>query len=229
MAAAGEAMGPQASVTTEGPVGRSVVEDTRPVEEGSMGQERREAARPDEEEATASSPPMAEPREERQVMRSPTPLRQVSPPECEETANTETAESGTLAEPTTEMDVEAAATPAGQDTAEPHGPALDAREEENAPQGSNAHIHTPARSPQASGGNGPREGLELEAGSVPSQAPRTLACGGSSLSRARRSSAFRYARSALDGLEPQLALEEAELSNVRAELERARVWLLKTV
>ena len=37
MAAAGEALGPQASMTTEGPDGRSVEEDTRPVEGGSMG------------------------------------------------------------------------------------------------------------------------------------------------------------------------------------------------
>ena len=51
----------------------------------------------------------------------------------------------------------------------------------------------------------------------------------SSLSRARRSSAFRFTRSALDGLEAQLALEEAELSNVRAELERVRIRLLETV
>ena len=36
-------------------------------------------------------------------------------------------------------------------------------------------------------------------------------------------------RSALDGLEAQLAQEEAELNNVRAELERARVRLLETV
>ena len=86
-AAAGEATGPQASMTTEGPVGRSVEEVTKPVEGGSMGQERREAVRPDEEEATASSPPVVEPREERQAPRSPTPLRQVSPPEREETAN----------------------------------------------------------------------------------------------------------------------------------------------
>ena len=45
------------------------------------------------------------------------------------------------------------------------------------------------------------------------------------MSRARRSSAFSFARSALDGLEAQLALEEAELSSVRTELERARVRL----
>ena len=53
--------------------------------------------------------------------------------------------------------------------------------------------------------------------------------GSSSLSGARRSSAFRLARSTLDGLETQLALEEAELGRVRAELERARVRLLETV
>ena len=56
-AAAREILGPQASVTAEGPAGRSVEEDTRPVEGGSTGQEREEAARPEEEEeATASSP-----------------------------------------------------------------------------------------------------------------------------------------------------------------------------
>ena len=105
--AAGETLGPQASVTTEGPVGRSVEEVTKPVEGGSMGQERREAMRPDEEEPMASSPPVVEPREERQATRSPTPLRQVSPPEHEETANLETAESGTLAGPSVEMDMAA--------------------------------------------------------------------------------------------------------------------------
>ena len=72
-------------------------------------------------------------------------------------------------------------------------------------------------------------GLELEAGSAPSQAPWTLARGGSALSGERRSSAFRLARSALDGLETQLALDEAELGRVRTELERARVHLLETV
>ena len=71
------------------------------------------------------------------------------------------------------MDAETATIPAGQDAAAPHSPARDAREEENAPQGSGAHVHTPVRSPQASGGDGLREGLELEAGSVPSQAPWT--------------------------------------------------------
>ena len=71
-AAGGESAGLPASETTEGPAGRLVEEDTRPVEGGSMGQERREAARPMEEEATASSPPVVEPREETQVTRSPT-------------------------------------------------------------------------------------------------------------------------------------------------------------
>ena len=86
------------------------------------------------------------------------------------------------------------------------------------------------RSPLASAGNGPSGGLEIEAGnSAPRQAPWTLACGGTSLSGARRSSAFSFARSALDGLEAQLALEEAELNSVRAELERAWVRLLETV
>ena len=113
----------------------------------------------------------------------------------------ETVESGTPAVPTAEADVEVVTTPAGQDADAPHNPARDAREEEPAPQGSGAHARTPARSPQASGGDGPREGLELEAGSASSQAPWTLARGGSSLSGARRSSAFRFARSALDGLE----------------------------
>ena len=50
-----------------------------------------------------------------------------------------------------------------------------------------------------------------------------------SLSGARRSSAFRFARSALDRLEARLALEDAELNNVRAELERARVRFLDAV
>ena len=116
-------------MTTEGPAGRSAEEYTRPVEGGSTGQERKEAARP-EEEATASSPPVAEPREERQVTRSPTPMRQVTPPECEETAITETTESGTPEEPSAEMDVEAATTPADQGPAELQGPAPDAREEQ---------------------------------------------------------------------------------------------------
>ena len=49
------------------------------------------------------------------------------------------------------------------------------------------------------------------------------------MSRARRSSAFSFARSALDGLEAQLALEEAELNSFRAELERARVRFLETM
>ena len=134
-AAAGEAMGPQASMTTEGPVGRSVEEVTKPVEGGSMGQERREVARPDEEEATASSPPVVEPREEGQATRSPTPLRQVSPPEREETANIETAESGTQAGPIAEIDAAA-----------PPCPARKAGEEQ-APQGSGDHARTPAGSP----------------------------------------------------------------------------------
>ena len=68
-------MGPQASETTKGPIGRSVEEDTRPVEGGSTGQKRREAARPMEEEASASSPPMVVTREERQVTRPLTPTR----------------------------------------------------------------------------------------------------------------------------------------------------------
>ena len=79
-------------------------------------------------------------------------------------------------------------------------------------------------------GNGPSEGLEVEAGnSAPRQALWTPARGGTSLSGARWSSAFLFARNALDGLEAQLALEEAELNNVRAELERARVRLLDTM
>ena len=53
--------------------------------------------------------------------------------------------------------------------------------------------------------------------------------GGTSLSGAQRSSAFPFARSALDGLEAQLASEEAELNLVRAELERARERLVETV
>ena len=49
------------------------------------------------------------------------------------------------------------------------------------------------------------------------------------MSGARRSSAFSFACSALDGLEAQLALEEAELNSVRAKLERAWVRLLETM
>ena len=56
----------------------------------------------------------------------------------------------------------------------------------------------------------------------------TLVLGGASLSGVRRSSAFRLAHSALDLLEAQLP-SEAELNRVRAELERARVRLTKTV
>ena len=130
----------------------------------------------------------------------------------------ETAEDGTPAGSAAETDVAA-----------PPSPARDAGEDEQVPQGSGDHARTPAGSPQATGGDSPRAGFELEAGSAPSQAPWTLARGGSSLSGARRSSAFRYARSALDGLEAQLAQEEAELNRVRAELERARVRLLETV
>ena len=115
--AAGESAGLQASETTEGPVGRSVEEDTRPVEGRSMGQEIKEAARPMEEEATASSSPVAEPREERQVTRSTTPTRQVTPPEREELAITETAESGTPEEPSAEMEVETTTIPTGQGSA----------------------------------------------------------------------------------------------------------------
>ena len=146
-AAAGETSGPQASMITEEPAGRSVEGDTRPVEEGSTGQERKEAVRPEEEEATASSPPVAEPREERQASRSPTPLRQVSPPECEETANMEMAESGTPVGLNAEMDVEVVTIPAVQDADAPPSPAHDACEEEHAPQESDAHVHTPPWSP----------------------------------------------------------------------------------
>ena len=158
-----------------------------------------------EEEATASSPPMVEPREERQATRSPTPTRQVTPPEREETAITETVESGTLEEPSAEMGVEKATIPTGQGTAELQGPAPEARKEEATPQGGDAHISTPTRSPQASAGNGPSGSLELEVGSAPPQATWTLARGGSSLSGARRSSTFSFTHSALDGLEAQLA------------------------
>ena len=49
------------------------------------------------------------------------------------------------------------------------------------------------------------------------------------MSGARRSFAFSFACSALDGLEAQLALEEAKLNSVRAELKRAWVRLLETV
>ena len=93
--------------------------------------------RPDEEEATASSPPVVEPREERQATRSPTPLRQVTPPEHEETANLEMAESGTLAGPSIEMDMAA-----------PPSLAHGTGEEEQAPQESVDRARTPAGSPQ---------------------------------------------------------------------------------
>ena len=122
----------------------------------------------------------------------------------------EMAESGTPAGPTAEVDAAA-----------PPSPARDTGEEERSPQESGDHARTPAGSPQATGGDSPRVGLELETGSAPSPVPWTLARGGSSLSGATRSSAFRLARSALVGLETQLALEEAELGHVRAELERA--------
>ena len=125
------------------------------------------------------------------MTRSPTPARQVTPPEREETAITETAESGTSEEPSAEMDVEAATIPAGQGAAELLGPAPDAREGEVALQGGDGHISTPTRSPQASAGNGPSEGLEPEAGSAPPQAAWTLARGGSSLSGARWNSVIR--------------------------------------
>ena len=69
------------------------------------------------------------------MTRSPTPTRQVSPPEREETAITETAESGTPEEPSAEMDVEAATIPTGQGTAGLRGPAPEACEEEATPQG----------------------------------------------------------------------------------------------
>ena len=113
--------------------------------------------------------------------------------------------------------------------AAPPSPARDVGKEEQTPQWSGDRARTPAGSPQATGENSPRAGFELEARSVPSQAPWTLARGRSSLRGARRSSAFRLARRALDGLESQLALEEAELGRVHAELERARVRLLETV
>ena len=49
------------------------------------------------------------------------------------------------------------------------------------------------------------------------------------MSGARQSSALSFARSALDGLEAQLALEEAELNSVCAELGRERVRHLETM
>ena len=205
--AAGETLGPQASTTTEGPIGRSVEEAVRPVEGGSTGQERREAARPDEEEATASSPPVVEPREEELAAGSPTPLRQVSPPEREEAAILETAESGNPA-----------GSPAEAGAAAPPSPPRDVVEEDGAPQANDVRACTPARSPQAAGGDSPMGGFELEAGSAPPRTPWTLVRGESSLSGARRSSAFSFARSALDGLEAQLVQEEAapgEASSLR--------------
>ena len=127
------------------------------------------------------------------------------------------------------MEAETATAPIGQGSAGLLSPAPEAHEEEAVPQGGDAHISMPARSPHASVGDGPSKGLELEAGSAPPQATWNLARGGSSLSGARRSSAFRFARSALDGLEAQLAQEEAKLNSVRTELERARVRHLETV
>ena len=72
----------------------------------------------------------------------------------------ETTESGTPTGSTAEMDAAA-----------PPSPARDAGEEEQVPQGSGDHARTPAGSPQATGGDSPRAGLELKAGSAPSQAP----------------------------------------------------------
>ena len=139
-------------------------------------------------------------------------------------------ESGTPEEPSAEAEVETTTAPTGQGSAGQQSPDPEAHGEEEAPRGGGARDSTPARSPQASAGNGPHEGLEIEAGNpAPRHAPWTLARGGSSLSGARRSSAFSFVRSALDGLEAQLALEEAELNSVRVELERAWVWLLETV
>ena len=56
---------------------------------------------------------------------------------------------------------------------------------------------------------------------MPHGSSRALVLGGRSWSGARRSSVFRLARGALDGLEAQLALEEAELAREYDELEKA--------
>ena len=170
-------MGPQASMTAEGPVGRSVEEVVRPVEGGSMGQERGEAARPDEEETTASSPPVVEPRGEEPATGSPTPLRQVSPAEREEAVILETAENRNLAGSSAEAGAAA-----------PPSPPRVVAEEDGAPQASGDRAHTAASSPRAAGGDSPRGGFELEAGSAPSWTPWTLVRGESSLSGARRRS-----------------------------------------
>ena len=88
----------------------------------------------------------------------------------------------------------------------------------------------PRKSTQASAGDGPSDGPGTDTGdSTSCQAPWVLVHGGTSLSSARRSSAFRFARNALDGREAHLGTEEAELNLMRAELERARERLVETV
>ena len=56
-----------------------------------------------------------------------------------------------------------------------------------------------------------------------------LVQGGRNWSGTRRSSAFRLAKDALDGLEAQLALEEAELARKYDELEKAWARFFETV
>ena len=80
------------------------------MERGSTGPEEKEVERLVEEEATASSPLVVEPREERHEARLPTPTRQVTPPEREEKAIMEIAESRTLEAPGAEMEVDTATT-----------------------------------------------------------------------------------------------------------------------
>ena len=91
-------------------------------------------------------------------------------------------------------------------------------------------MESPRPSHQAKAEDDPSVGAEASAeGSTPRRSTWTLVLGGTSLSGARRSSAFQLARCTLDGLEVQLALEEAEINRVRDELERARVRLTDTV
>ena len=91
-------------------------------------------------------------------------------------------------------------------------------------------LSEPEAEPPSFCGDGPSGGPGATVGdSTPRQAPWTLVPGVTGLSGAQCSSAFQFARNALDMLEAQLASEEAELNNMRAELEQARVRLLETV
>ena len=117
--------------------------------------------------------------------------------------------------------MEEAAATAGQIQAGQHGPSPEAREEEPL-QGGSVGGHEPAegprRSPQATAEDGPSVGPEAGVkDSTPRRSTWILVLGIASLSGTHRSSAFQRARSALDGLEAQLASEEPELNKVRAE------------